>query len=264
MPSAAAIAEISGFMKKASLAGVDVGAQAVRSQFVRHRRSDRGDRRLRQPVAQPRLAAVRPRDLDQPADLARIGQRNRIDAALRHLVDRGDDVGVGGLRVIDVRQHGIDLGALRLDRADQRAVILVRIKLQADAMAAQIEARQHLGDAFGCRLLRRHLRLQPDFAQRPAGLWAAREFSRLAERGDELLLDADPPHHLHQPAQAFAGHQHQIVAGLVDEAPDPGLDRRGSGASWMVNIGHCRTSAPCSASRRENCASSRVSRIRMR
>jgi len=38
----------------------------------------------------------------------------------------------------------------------------------------------------------------------------------------------------------------------------------GSGASWMVNIGHCSTSAPCSASRRENCASSRVSRIRMR
>ena len=37
-----------------------------------------------------------------------------------------------------------------------------------------------------------------------------------------------------------------------------------SGASWMVNIGQCNTSAPCSASRRENCASSRVSMIRMR
>ena len=37
---------------------------------------------------------------------------------------------------------------------------------------------------------------------------------------------ADPPRDLHQPPQAFAGHQHQVVAGLVDGAPDPGLDRR--------------------------------------
>ena len=133
-----------------------------------------------------RFASMRPRDLDQAAHLARIGQRDRIDAACRHLVDRGDDVGVGGLRVIDIGQHGIDLGALRLDRADQHAVILVRIELQAEAMAAEIDARQHLGDAFGGRLLRRHLRLQPDLAQRPAGFWAAREFARLAERGDEI------------------------------------------------------------------------------
>ena len=38
-----------------------------------------------------------------------------------------------------------------------------------------------------------------------------------------------PSHHLHQPAQAFAGHQHEIVERLVDGAPDPGLDRRGIG-----------------------------------
>ena len=93
-------------------------------------------------------------------------------------------------------------------------------------MAGEVEPRQHLGDAFGGRLFRRHLRLQPDLAQRPAGLRAAGEFARLAERGDEVRLDADPPHDLHQPAQAFAGHQHQIVARLFDEAPDPGLDRR--------------------------------------
>ncbi len=81
-------------------------------------------------------------------------------------------------------------------------------------MSRQVEPRQHFGDAFGGRLFRRDLRLQPEFAQRPAGLGAAGEFSRLAERGNELLLHADPPHHLHQPPQAFAGHQHQIVAGL--------------------------------------------------
>ena len=34
--------------------------------------------------------------------------------------------------------------------------------------------------------------------------------------------------------------------------------------SAIVNIGHCSTSAPCSVSSFENCASSRVSRIRMR
>ena len=169
------------------------------------------------------------------------------------------------LRVIDIRQHGIDLGALRGDGADQRAVILVRIKLQADAVALQVEPRQHLGDAFGGRLLRRHLRLQPDLAQRPAGLWAAREFSRLAERGNEFLLDADPPR---RPSSAGAGLRRSSAP---DRRRALSMKRliqasigAGSGASWMVNIGHCSTSAPCSVSRRENCASSRVSRIRMR
>jgi hypothetical protein len=103
----------------------------------------------------------------------------------------------------DVRQHGIDVGALRLDRADQRAVVLVRIELQAEAMALRSK-RQHLGDTFRGRLLRRHLRLQSDLAQRPAGLSGARKLAGLAERRNEFLLDADPPGDLHQPAQAFA------------------------------------------------------------
>ena len=38
----------------------DVGAQAVRLEFVRNHRPDRGDRRLREPLAQPRLAATAP------------------------------------------------------------------------------------------------------------------------------------------------------------------------------------------------------------
>ena len=109
-------------------------------EFVRHRRSDRSDRRAREPVAQPVLAAT---------GASRLSIRRRIWPRLvsaiasmrpaRHLVDRGDDVGVGGLRVIDIGQHGIDLGALRLDGADQRAVVLVRVKLQAEAMASEIE-----------------------------------------------------------------------------------------------------------------------------
>ena len=94
-------------------------------------------------------------------------------------------------------------------------------------MSAEIEPRQHLGDAFGCRLFGRHLRLKPDLAQRPAGLGSAGEFSHPAECGDKFLVGTDPPRDLHQPAQAFAGHQHQVVAGLVDGAPDPGLDRCG-------------------------------------
>ena len=96
-------------------------------------------------------------------------------------------------------------------------------------MSLEIEPRQHLGDAFGGRLLRRHLRLQPDLAQRPAGFWAAGEFPGLADRGDEGPLDVHAAGHLHQPAQAFAGRQHQIVERLVDETADPGLDRRGIG-----------------------------------
>jgi hypothetical protein len=70
---------------------------------------------------------------------------------------------------------------LRLDRADQDAVILVRVKLQAEATAAEVEALQHLGYAFRSRLFRRHLRLQADFAQRLARFGPAREFARLAE-----------------------------------------------------------------------------------
>ncbi len=39
--------------------------------------------------------------------------------------------------------------------SDQRAVILVRIELQANSMARKVEARQHLGDTRRGRLLRR-------------------------------------------------------------------------------------------------------------
>ena len=55
---------------------------------------------------------MRMRNFDQAADLARTGQRDGVDAAFRHLLDRGDDVGVGGLGIVDIGQHGIDLGAL--------------------------------------------------------------------------------------------------------------------------------------------------------
>src|SRR5207237_4187480 len=84
-------------------------------------------------------------------------------------------------------------------------------------------------DALGCRLLRGLLRLQPDLAQGPAGFWAARELSGFAERCDKIVLHADPSHDFHQTPQPFARHQHQIVAGSFDKAPDPGFYRRGIG-----------------------------------
>ena len=68
---------------------------------------------------------------------------------------------------------------------------------------------------------------KPDLAQRPSGLRTAGEFSRLADGGDEFLFEPGPPRDFHQPAQAFAGHQHEVVAWLGDKAADPGLDRRG-------------------------------------
>ena len=104
--------------EKGVLGWINVGAQAVRLELLGYRRSDRGDRRTLKPFAQNVLAAARPCDLDEAADLTEIGQRDRIDAAGRHLVDRGDDVGVGRLRIIGLGQDGIDLGALRLDGAD--------------------------------------------------------------------------------------------------------------------------------------------------
>ena len=51
-----------------------------------------------------------------------------------------------------------------------------------------------------------------------------------------FLLEIDPPRDLHQAAQTFTGHQHQIVARLFDETADPGLDRRGIGR--IVNGEH--------------------------
>jgi hypothetical protein len=68
-----------------------------------------------------------------------------------------------------------------------------------------------------------------DLAQCPARFWAAREFSRSFDCGDEVSLDIHAPRDFEQAAQAFAGHQHQIVAGLFDETADPGLDWRGIG-----------------------------------
>ena len=94
-----------------------------------------------QSLAQARFACTRPRNFEQPANLAQIGQCDGIDAPLRHLLDRGDDIGIGSLCVIGIGQHGIDLGALRRNGADQCAVILLGIKLQAEAMPGEIDAR---------------------------------------------------------------------------------------------------------------------------
>jgi hypothetical protein len=62
--------------------------------------------------------------------------------------------------------------------------------------------------------------------------WGSSPISRNArpgfsERPDKVLLGIDPPRDLHETAQAFARHQHQIVARPFDETADPGLDRRG-------------------------------------
>ena len=43
-------------------------------------------------LAQLRLETLRLRRVDQPAHLAGAGQRDGVDAARRHLLDRGDDV----------------------------------------------------------------------------------------------------------------------------------------------------------------------------
>jgi hypothetical protein len=93
-------------------------------------------------------------------------------------------------------------------------------------MSPEIDARQHLDNALRGRLFRGHLRLKSDLSQRAAGLWAAGKFSRFSGCGDKVALAINPPPDFHQAAQAFAGHQHQIIARPFDEAPDPGLDRR--------------------------------------
>ena len=164
--------------------------EAVRAEFVRYHRPDRGDRGLRQALAQLRLAAARLRHLEQAARLTRTGQRDRIDPSPGHLFDRGENIVVGSLGVVDVRQHGVDRGALRRDGADQRAMILVGIELQPDAVACEVDARQHLGDALRGRLLGGLLRLQADLAQRPAGFRTAGVFSCLSECCDEFYPQA--------------------------------------------------------------------------
>ncbi len=115
-------------------------------------------------------------------------------------------------------------------------MVLVRIKLKADASPLQIEPAQHFDHALGGRLLRGLLRIEGDLAQRLAGLRAAGEFSRFGEGCDQSLVETTAPRELHDPPQAFARHQHEVVKGLVDGAADPGLDRGGIGR--VVNGEH--------------------------
>ena len=94
--------------EKSAIGRRDVGAQALQFQFVGNHRADRGDRGALQSLAQPRFASMLLRDLHEAADLTRTRQSDRIDAAVGHLVDGGDDIGVGGLCVIDIGQDSIE------------------------------------------------------------------------------------------------------------------------------------------------------------
>ena len=58
------------------------------------------------------------------------------------------------------------------------------------------------------------------------GLGPRANLRALPSAATKCLLDADRPHHLHQPAKAFAGQQHQIVQRPFDGPHDPGFDRR--------------------------------------
>ena len=70
----------------------------------------------------------------------------------------------------------------------------------------------------------RRIGVEPEFI---AALGKARKFSRCSDRGDKVLLDVHASRDLHQAAQPFTGHQHQIVARVLHETPDPRLDRIG-------------------------------------
>ena len=106
-------------------------------------------------------------------------------------------------------------------------MVAVGIKLQADAMAVEIEPRQGFGDAFGCRLIGGDRRLQSDLTQRLARLRAARKRASLADGSDKRLIETDPPRSFDEAPQPFAGRQHQIVMRGLDAAPDPVLNGRG-------------------------------------
>jgi len=82
---------------------------------------------------------MRARDIEQATQLRRRGERDGVNTAMRHLVDGGEDVGVGSACVVDIGRHGIGLCTARGDRAEQRAVILVGIELDADATAFEVE-----------------------------------------------------------------------------------------------------------------------------
>jgi hypothetical protein len=71
------------------------------------------------------------------------------------------------------------------------------------------------------------LRLEPDLAQRPAGLGTPRILPRFAQGGNKGCFDVHATRYLEQATQPFAGRQHQIVASGFDETRDPGFDRRG-------------------------------------
>ena len=204
----------------------DIGAQPIRGQFGRDNWADRCDFCAAEAGAQPVLAAVQTGDLDQPPHLSGTRQCDGIDRALRQFVNRMQDVRLGDTRVIDVRQHRIDLSAPRFDAANQYAVILIRVQLQSNPSAVQVEPRQHVRHAFRGWPVGRYGGVDSDIAQCPAGLRAAGKGARLPDRRDERLIDAHTARHLQDAPQPFAGHEHQIVRRRIDRAFDPGLNRR--------------------------------------
>jgi hypothetical protein len=140
---------------------------------------------------------------------------------------------------------GAHRGRVRAQRRRGGRSVPDSVKAGRSRDGLEIEARQYFHYAFGRRLLRRDLRLETDFAQGPSRLWPAGKFARASEQADEISLYVQPPRGLDQASQPFPGHQHEIVEGVRDRAAGIQTSKgAGSRTSSIVNIGHCRTSAP--------------------
>ena len=100
-----------------------------------------------------------------------------------------------------------------------------RIAIDQDFVAALGKARKFARGPKPGRALR-EIGLEPQgTTEKPTSEGMIEMLSRVDLKGHRVDAAGD----FHQPAQAFARHQHQIVEGFFDAAGNPGLDRRGIG-----------------------------------
>ena len=91
--------------------GTAAQVETVPLQLAGDDRSDRRDRRPAQRGQQPILAAAHRGRLEQPGDLRRAGEGDRIDPALAHFLDQSGDLSAVGSRHVSVGHDRVGQGA---------------------------------------------------------------------------------------------------------------------------------------------------------
>ncbi len=149
-------------------------------------------------------------DLEQPLDLRRAGEGDRIDLSCCHPVDQCGNAVVLGRGGVDVGQHRVGLRPGIAKKVGEFAIGIARVKLNPD------------DQTVGGRLLGAHIGFEAELAQRPLGLRAAGYLARRPQPVEQGGLQIEPLRKAVEAAQALAGEQNQIVE---RQAHQPVADR---------------------------------------